>query len=87
MKNLQDSIGNQTRNLSACSAVPQPTAPPRIIISVNFMCRQHRALLTEYHRCQSFDKKLYILPPDDRSSRNIPKLYKNTAENNNLKTL
>jgi hypothetical protein len=29
LKNSSDSIGNGTRNLPACSAVPQPTAPPR----------------------------------------------------------
>jgi hypothetical protein len=29
MKNSNDTIGNQTRDLPACSAVPQPTAPPR----------------------------------------------------------
>jgi hypothetical protein len=29
MKNSSDNIGNRTRNLLACSAVPQPTAPPR----------------------------------------------------------
>jgi len=28
MKNSSDTIGNQTCNLLACSAVPQPTAPP-----------------------------------------------------------
>jgi hypothetical protein len=28
MKNSNDTIGNRTRDLSACSAVPQPTAPP-----------------------------------------------------------
>jgi hypothetical protein len=28
MKNSNDNIGNRTRDLSACSAVPQPTAPP-----------------------------------------------------------
>jgi len=27
-KNPNDAIGTQTRDLSACSAVPQPTAPP-----------------------------------------------------------
>jgi len=26
MKNFKDAIGNRTRNLPACSAVPQPTA-------------------------------------------------------------
>jgi len=29
MKNFNDAIGNGTRNLPACSAVPQPTALPR----------------------------------------------------------
>jgi hypothetical protein len=29
MKNSSDTIGNKTRDLSACSAVPQQTAPPR----------------------------------------------------------
>jgi hypothetical protein len=31
MKNLNDPIGNQTRDLPTCSAVPQPTAPPRTV--------------------------------------------------------
>jgi hypothetical protein len=29
LKNFSDSIGNRTRDLPVCSAVPQPTAPPR----------------------------------------------------------
>jgi hypothetical protein len=29
MKNSNSPIGNRTRNLPACSTVPQPTAPPR----------------------------------------------------------
>jgi hypothetical protein len=29
MKNSNDTIGSRTRDLPACSAVPQPTAPPR----------------------------------------------------------
>jgi len=29
MKNSSDTIGNRNRDLPACSAVPQPTAPPR----------------------------------------------------------
>jgi hypothetical protein len=28
MKNVKDHIGNKTRDLPACSAVPQPTALP-----------------------------------------------------------
>jgi hypothetical protein len=29
MKNSSDNIRNRTRDLAACSAVPEPTAPPR----------------------------------------------------------
>jgi len=29
MKNSNDTIGNRTRDLPVCRAVPQPTAPPR----------------------------------------------------------
>jgi hypothetical protein len=29
MKNSNDAIGNRTRDLPICRAVPQPTAPPR----------------------------------------------------------
>jgi hypothetical protein len=29
MKNSKGTIGNRTRDLLACSAVPQPSAPPR----------------------------------------------------------
>ena len=29
MKNSSDTIGNRTRDLPTCSAVPQPAAPPR----------------------------------------------------------
>ena len=32
MKNSSDTIGNRTRELAACSAVPQPTAPPHILL-------------------------------------------------------
>ena len=31
MKNSNDTIGNRTRDLLTCSAVPQPTAPPRAL--------------------------------------------------------
>jgi len=53
IKNSNDTIGNRTRYLPACSAVPQPTAPPRtpqlscsnpLKTSVCFMYRQvHRS--------------------------------------------
>jgi hypothetical protein len=31
MKNSSDIIGNRTRDVPVCSAVPQPTAPPRFL--------------------------------------------------------
>jgi len=36
MKNSNDTIGNRTRDLPACCAVPQPTAPPRTTLLFNF---------------------------------------------------
>jgi len=32
MKNSNDTIGNRTRNLPLCSAVPQRIAPPHVLI-------------------------------------------------------
>jgi hypothetical protein len=29
MKNSSDTVGNRTRDIPACSAVPQPSTPPR----------------------------------------------------------
>jgi hypothetical protein len=34
MKNSSNTIGNRTRDLQACSTVPQPTAPPRAPVKV-----------------------------------------------------
>ena len=46
MKNSYDPIGNQTRNLPACSAAPQPTAPTLdfkvTIISLPILCEQSK---------------------------------------------
>ena len=42
MKNFNDIIGNRTRDLQACSAVPQPIPPPRAPQTVeddNVKCR------------------------------------------------
>jgi hypothetical protein len=35
VKNSSDTIGNRTRNLSACSAAPEPTATPRATTETN----------------------------------------------------
>jgi len=37
MKKSSDTIGNRTRDLPACSAVPQPTAPPRAPITSQYL--------------------------------------------------
>jgi len=42
MKNVSDSIGNRTRDLSACSAVPQPTAPPHTPPDISRMIELRR---------------------------------------------
>jgi len=40
MKNYKDNIGNRTRDLPACSAVPQPNAPPRTVSYVIYIYPQ-----------------------------------------------
>ena len=35
IKNSNETIGNQTRDLPGCSAVPRPTAPPRASIIIS----------------------------------------------------
>jgi len=49
MKNSNDIIRNQTRDLPTCSAVPQPTVPPRTPFSewvrTQYVCVFHRVLL------------------------------------------
>jgi hypothetical protein len=37
MKNSNDTIGNRTRDLPVCSAVPQPTVPPWQVPGVNLL--------------------------------------------------
>jgi hypothetical protein len=34
MKNPNDTIVNRTRDLPACIAVPEPTAPPRALLDL-----------------------------------------------------
>ena len=36
VQNSNDPIGNRTRELPACNAVPQPTAPPRANVKIMF---------------------------------------------------
>ena len=40
MENSNDTNGNRTHDLSACSAVPQPTAPSRTSIGASTSTKQ-----------------------------------------------
>jgi hypothetical protein len=61
IKNSNDTIGNQTCDLPACSAVPQPTAPPRAPI-----------LTIKGHRIQRKTAKILTINySDDNSETNL----------------
>jgi hypothetical protein len=47
MKNSNDTIGNRTRDLPVCSAVPQPTAPQFRVFRVYFLRTRTSAFLFE----------------------------------------
>ena len=52
MKKSNDTIGNRTRDLPACSAVPQPTALPRApeenSYLTNFIIEQNKHFKLQY---------------------------------------
>jgi hypothetical protein len=50
-KKSNDTIGNRTRDLPACSAVPQPTALPRATF-INFVGRQIILFCRLMHVCR-----------------------------------
>ena len=65
MKNFNDTIGNRTRDLPACSAVPQPTAPPRALVrKSNYKPQQKFTNFLKIYRVQrphnTEIKKLYL---------------------------
>jgi hypothetical protein len=49
LKNFSDSIGNRTRGLPACSAVPQPTAPPHTSLLIEVACLISKMKLITRH--------------------------------------
>jgi hypothetical protein len=63
MKNSIDTIGNRTRDLPACSAVPQPTGPLRSFISrdrnKSDFSKQQSLKLIQWH---SVRRCLYEVP-------------------------
>jgi hypothetical protein len=50
MKNSSDTIGNRTRDLPVCSAVPEPTAPPNTKISWKKTCGKTTAEMGKQHQ-------------------------------------
>ena len=48
MKNPSDSVRNQTHDLVACNAVPQPTVPPRTPIS----CEEKKKYVLMCNACR-----------------------------------
>jgi len=48
MKNSKDTIGNQTRDLTDCSSVPQTTAPSRtrsVTSVLSIVCKINRSVM------------------------------------------
>ena len=60
MKTSSDTIGNRTRNLPACSAVPQPTAQPRAPTS---KLHAFNNLKTSFKIIRLAHTVLYVEPP------------------------
>ena len=66
MKNFNDTIGNRTRDFPACSAVPQPTAPPRargkVIVS---LIRKYLKVVLYHNSLRKFLKTLNNYKPSE----------------------
>ena len=62
MKNSKVTIGNRTRDIPACSAVPQPTATPRAPISENMWIKLPALKdMTNFSLVESF-RSVYFTP-------------------------
>ena len=62
MKNSNDTIGNRTRDLPACSAVPQPTAPPRAPKIYTVISKYLRPSM-EFASCRSSEATNFRVAP------------------------
>jgi hypothetical protein len=62
LKNSNGTVGNQSRDLPACSAVRQPTAPPRdpqiLCIKFNFIVRKKFTMPVKYSFITMLKNKL-----------------------------
>jgi hypothetical protein len=60
MKHSNDTIGNQTRDFPACSAVSEPTAPPRAPFQTAMLfCKSARALDRKVCTCTYWKQFLH----------------------------
>jgi len=63
--NSNDTVGNRTRDLSACSVVPQPTAPPRASCRMKTLldARNKMVIYTGHGKAAGCLKKVIIVLP------------------------
>ena len=61
MKNSNDTIGNRTRELPTCSAVPQPIALLRAPLNNTNKKKTHTHTHVHMYHLQSFALKIYNL--------------------------
>jgi len=62
MNNSNDTIGNRNRGLPACSAVPEPTAPPRVkACKIAAISYEHSCISIEYILKLIIFKGAYLL--------------------------
>ena len=72
MKNSNDAIGNRTRDLPACSAVPQPTAPLRAPLYYEYdlkMLKSVCAASINMKTDEDREAEKYCINPNTRGSR------------------
>jgi hypothetical protein len=81
MKNANDTIGNRTRDLPACSAVPQTTTTPRapflVNMNINLLHEGHASLTS----CQSFSWPRHHIVRSYRKFADIRVLFLSACNN------
>jgi hypothetical protein len=63
MKNSNDTVGNRTRDLSVCSAVPQPLrhrVPPCLIVESEISPRDTEEIMEILHTGQNFKYTIHV---------------------------
>jgi hypothetical protein len=66
LKNSNDTVGNRTRDLPTCGAVPQPTAPPRTPRETCIYFILKRILLNLEERQNMYSSKRSYVPARSR---------------------